>query len=129
MSVRRAFDPPAIAPPYGRYHHGVLVERPERILALSGQLGITGDGAIPDDAGEQATLVFANIDAALAEAGMAREHVVRLTAYLTEATYRLAYMAARDAWVADPAPASTLLIVKALALPAFKVEVEALAVA
>jgi 2-iminobutanoate/2-iminopropanoate deaminase len=38
-------------------------------------------------------------------------------------------MRVRDAWVADPPPASTLLIVKALALPACKIEIEAVAAA
>ena len=49
--------------------------------------------------------------------------------FLTEADYRLDYMRVRDAWVADPPPASTLVIVKALALPACKVEIEAVAAA
>ena len=47
--------------------------------------------------------------------------------FLTEVDYRLDYMRARDAWVEDPAPASTLLVVKALALPACKIEIEAVA--
>ena len=37
------------------------------------------------------------------------------------------YMAARDRFVADPAPASTLMIVSGFAREAFVVEVEALA--
>ena len=55
--------------------------------------------------------------------------IVRLTVFLTEAEYRHGYMRVRDAWVADPPPASTLIIVKALALPACKVEIEAIAAA
>ena len=55
--------------------------------------------------------------------------MLRLSVYLTEAEYRVAYMRVRDAWVADPPPASTLLVVKALALPACKVEIEAMAAA
>jgi enamine deaminase RidA (YjgF/YER057c/UK114 family) len=86
-----------------------------------------GDGSVPDDPGEQAVLAFAAIDACLEEAGMGRGDVVRLTTYLTETEYRAPYMRVRDAWVADPPPASTLVVVKALALPAFKVEVEAVA--
>ena len=58
-----------------------------------------------------------------------RAQVVRLNVFLTEADYRQDYMVVRDAWVADPPPASTLVVVKALALPAFKVEIEAVAAA
>ena len=52
-----------------------------------------------------------------------------LNVFLTEADYRQDYMVVRDAWAPDPPPASTLVVVKALALPAFKVEIEAVAAA
>ena len=86
------------------------------------------EAAAGDDAAGQTEQAFRNIDACLAEAGFARRQVVRLSVFLTEADYRLDYMRVRDAWVADPPPASTLIVVKALALPAFKVEIEAVAV-
>ena len=127
MPDRRHFSPGGISAPLARYHHAVELSRPERWLVLSGQLGIRGDGSVPEDAGEQAALAFAAIDACLAEAGMGRADVVRLTTYITEIEHRPPYMRVRDAWVADPPPASTLVVVKALALPALKVEVEVIA--
>ena len=125
----RHHSPAGIRPPFGRYHHVVEVDGASRLLFMSGQLGIRPDGSIPEDAAAQAEQVFANIDACLQAAGFARRQVVRLSVFLTEADYRVDYMRIRDAWVADPPPASTLVIVKALALPAFKVEVEAVAAA
>lgn len=125
----RHLTPPSIRPPFGRYHHAVEVMGPGRLLFVSGQLGIAADGNIPEDPAAQAEIAFANVEACLAAAGMTRGHVVRLTALLTEAEYRVPYMEVRDRWVADPPPASTLFIVKALALPAFKVEIEAVAAA
>ena len=125
----RHHSPAGIRPPFGRYHHVVEVDGASRLLFMSGQLGIRPDGSIPEDAAAQAEQAFANIDACLQAAGFARRQVVRLSVFLTEADYRLDYMRVRDAWVADPPPASTLVIVKALALPAFKVEVEAVAAA
>ena len=125
----RHHSPAGIRPPFGRYHHAVEAVGASRLLFLSGQLGIRPDGSVPEDAATQTELVFANIDACLDASGFARRQVVRLTVFLTEADYRVDYMRVRDAWVADPPPASTLLIVKALALPAFKVEVEAVAAA
>ena len=75
----------------------------------------------------QTELVLANIEACLVAAGLTRANVVRLTTFITEVEYRQGYMRVRDAWVADPPPASTLLVVKALVLPACKVEIEAIA--
>jgi enamine deaminase RidA (YjgF/YER057c/UK114 family) len=124
---RRHFSPDQLRPPFGRYHHAVSLDRPGRLLVLSGQLAVRPDGSVPEDAGEQAALILASIDACLAEVGMGRGDVVRLTTYITEAEHRAPYMKARDAWVADPPPASTLVVVKALALPACKVEIEAIA--
>ena len=123
----RHLSPDAIRPPFGRYHHLVEVEGASRLLFVSGQLGVRRDGTIPEAVDEQAALAFAAIDACLVAAGLGRERVVRLAVFLTEADYRADYMRVRDAWVADPPPASTLLVVKALALPACKVEIEAIA--
>jgi 2-iminobutanoate/2-iminopropanoate deaminase len=126
---RRHLSPEEVRAPFGRYHHAVAVEGAGRLLFLSGQLGIRPDGSIPEDVAGQAEVIFASIDACLAAAGFTRADVVRLTVFLTEAEHRESYMRVRDAWVGEPPPASTLVIVKALALPAFKVEVEAVAAA
>ena len=113
--------------PYGRYHHGIAVDGGSRLLFLSGQLGIAPDGSTPADLRAQAFQVFANIDALLEEAGLDRSHVVRLTTFLLDPADRGPFMAVRDAWVVDPAPASTLVFIQALARPEFLVEVEAIA--
>ena len=125
----RYFSPSGVCPPFGRYHHAVEARGVERLLVLAGQIGNRPDGSLPDGVAAQAEQAFANIDACLGAAGLTRAQVLRLSVYLTEAEYRLGYMQVRDAWVADPPPASTLLVVKALALPACKIEIEAVAVA
>lgn len=125
--MRRHLDPEAVPAPYGRYRQVVSVPFAGRLTFVSGQLGVAADGMVPESVAGQAELAFAHIDACLAAAGMDRGHVVRLSVYLTDAEDRAAYMRVRDAWVADPPPASTLLVVKALALPACKVEIEAIA--
>lgn len=127
--MRRHLTPETIRAPFGRYHHAVEVRGTERLLFLSGQLGIRPDGSVPEGAAEQTEVALANIDACLAAAGMDRGHLVRLTTFLVDAADRPAFMAVRDGWVPDPPPASTLVIVKALAQPAFRVEVEAVAAA
>ena len=127
--ILRHLSPATLRPPFGRYAQAVEVTGAGQLLFVSGQLGIAADGAVPDGVEAQTELVLANIDACLMSAGLTRANVVRLTTFLTEAEYRPGYMRVRDAWVADPPPASTLLVVKALALPACKVEIEAIAAA
>jgi enamine deaminase RidA (YjgF/YER057c/UK114 family) len=118
-----------VFPPYGRYHHGIAVDGAQRILFLSGQLGIAPDGSIPQDVRAQAEQAFANIEALLMEAGMNRSHVVRLSTFLLKPEHRADFMDVRDRWVEAPVPASTLLFVGALARPEFLIEIEAIAAA
>jgi 2-iminobutanoate/2-iminopropanoate deaminase len=116
-----------VFPPYGRYHHGIALDGASRLLFLSGQLGIGLDGTIPQGVTAQAEQIFANIDTLLAEAGMTRGNVVRLSTFLIDPADRGAYMEVRDRWVESPAPASTLLFISALARPEFRIEIEAIA--
>lgn len=125
--MRLHLDPEAVPKPYGRYRQVVAVPFAGKLAFVSGQLGVAADGSVPESVSDQARLAFAHIDACLAAVGMGREQVVRLSVYLTDLAYRTDYMAVRDAWAADPPPASTLLVVKGLALPACKVEIEAIA--
>ena len=124
-----AMTPAAVAPPFGAYSHGILAP-PGRLLLTSGQLGLGPDGACPPDVAGQARICLATVDAVLAEAGAWREHVLRLTAFVTRREDFAAWMEVRDAWLMDVAvkPASTLLIVSGFTRAEFLVEVEALAV-
>jgi enamine deaminase RidA (YjgF/YER057c/UK114 family) len=127
--MRRHLDPEGAPPPLAKYHHVVAVEGATRLAFISGQLGMHADGGVPEDVTSQTEVAFANLDACLVAVGLTRRDIVRLNVYLTDAEYRRSYMEVRDRWVADPPPASTLVIVKALALPACKVEIEAIAAA
>lgn len=125
----KSLSPPSIAAPFARYSHGVEVAAGQRMVFCSGQLGIAADGTIPDGVREQADLCFANIAAILGEAGMGLADIVRINAYVTDRAYMKGYMEARDAHVASPPPASTLMIVSGFTLPEFKVEIEVVAAA
>jgi enamine deaminase RidA (YjgF/YER057c/UK114 family) len=122
----RRITPKTISPPLANYSHAVEVPANARWLYLAGQVGITPDGTVPSSCAEQAEACFANILAILAEAGMGPGDLVRLNTYLTDAADRAAYGAVRDRHVAPP-PASTLVVVRALARPEFKIEIEAIA--
>ena len=124
----KALTPPGIHPPFGAYSHGIEASA-GRLVATSGQLGIRPDGTIPATVEAQAATCLAAIAAILAEAGLDRRHVLRLSAFVTRREHMAAYMAERDRWLAgvSPRPASTLVIVSGFTHPEFLVEIEALA--
>ncbi len=124
----RPIDPPGRRAPFAAYSHAVLAPV-SRLLAVSGQLGICSDDAVPEGAEAQAGICFASIEAILREAEMEPHHVLRLNAYVTDRAHMAGYMHARDRFIAGLAvpPASTLMIVSGFTRPEFVVEVEALA--
>ncbi len=119
--------PASIKPPFARYSHGVEVPPGKRLVLCSGQLGIGPNESIPEDAGAQAELCFSIIAAVLAEAGLGLEDIVRINAFVTDRAHMKPYMEVRDRVVADPPPASTLVIVSGFTRPEFKVEIEVIA--
>ncbi|PSL19149.1 RidA family protein [Shimia abyssi] len=127
----RPLNPDAIAPPFGRYSHGVEIAPGQRVVRTSGQLALAQDGSVPNGARAQADLCFDNIRHIIAEAGMTPQDVVHVSGYVTDRDYFPDYMAARDAFLEDVdlLPSSTLLIVSGFTRPEFLVEVEVWAAA
>jgi enamine deaminase RidA (YjgF/YER057c/UK114 family) len=125
--MHKPLNPSSIRPPFARYSHGVEVPAGKRLVAVSGQLGVRADDTVPDGVAEQAELCFANIAAILGEAGLTLADIVRINAYVTDRVHMRGYMEVRDRVVADPPPASTLMIVGGFTRPEFKVEVEVIA--
>jgi enamine deaminase RidA (YjgF/YER057c/UK114 family) len=123
----RRITPAAIHRPLANYCHATEVPPDARWLYLSGQVGIRPDGQIPTSFEAQAEACFESIGAILAEAGMSPADLVRLNTYLVDPADLAAYMTVRDRHVGRPPPASTLLVVQALARPQFKIEIEAIA--
>lgn len=123
----RRLNPSSIHPPFANYAHGVEIDAGSRVVFCSGQLGIGRDGVVPAEVEAQARLCFRAIGAILDEAGMTFADIVRLNAYVISAEYLGGYMKARDEFVSNPPPASTLMIVQGFARPEFKVEIEAIA--
>jgi enamine deaminase RidA (YjgF/YER057c/UK114 family) len=119
--------PAGIRPPFARYSHAVEVPAGCRVLFCSGQLGIAADDAVPEGVEAQAELCFRGIAAILAAAGMTMADLVRINAYVSGREHLAGYMRVRDRFVADPPPASTLMIVSGFARPEFLVEVEVVA--
>jgi enamine deaminase RidA (YjgF/YER057c/UK114 family) len=119
--------PTSLHPPFAQYSHALEVPAGMRLLFASGQLGITKDKHVPDDAGGQAELCFKAIGDILASAGMGFSDIVRINAYVSDRAYLKDYMRVRDKYVVSPPPASTLMIVSGFAAEIYKVEIEIIA--
>lgn len=119
--------PTTIRAPFANYSHGVEVPSDARLLVCSGQLGIMPDDHIPDGSEAQTDLIFRNITEILASAEMNLSHIVRINAYVSHRDHLAGYMRARDRYVSEPPPASTLMIVSGFAREEFVVEIEVLA--
>jgi reactive intermediate/imine deaminase len=113
------------APPVSHYCH---VVRAGNLVFVSGSVGIRADGSIPEDPAQQMEVALANVDACLRAAGAGREHVTKVTVFLTDIADRAKVNPPRQRYFGEHRPASTLVAVSALIMPALKVEIEAIAV-
>jgi enamine deaminase RidA (YjgF/YER057c/UK114 family) len=118
-------DAPA---PAGQYSQTVEVTRASRTLHIRGQVGIAADGSIPEDAEAQSALAWQNLQTQLRAAGMDIENPVKTTTIVPNTADIASLRADRTAVTGAHRPASTLII-GGLANPAWKVEVEGIAVA
>jgi len=117
-----------VAAPKTQFSHTARIAAGAERLIISGQVGQTLDGHIPDSAEGQARQVFANLAACLSTHGLSLANVVRLGVFITDAAHLPAVRAVRDEVLAGHKPTSTLLIISGLAHPKYVVEIEAEAV-
>ncbi len=118
-------NPPDVHKPLGLYSHQIELRDSERLLVISGQVGMRGDGTVPEDALEQIEVAFENILSNLRAANMDVNDIIKLTYYLVgeiDATKRRELVASK---LDGHQPCSTLLYVAGLASPVYKVEIEA----
>jgi enamine deaminase RidA (YjgF/YER057c/UK114 family) len=125
---RRDINAPDAPKPAGAYSQAVEVTGATRTLYISGQVGAEIDGTVPADVLAQARLAWASLIAQLAAAGMGLDHIVKLTTIIPDPADIPASRSARADILGERRPASTL-IVGGLANPAWKIEIEAIAVA
>ena len=120
---------PGIYQPPG-YSQAVKVTGAATMLFTAGQVPCDAHGGVAHrgDFVAQARAVFAAVTAHVETAGGRLEHVVKLTAYLTDARYRPEFNAVRAEVFGLRGPASTMVEVRALAHPDYLIEVEAIAV-
>ncbi|MEV5283165.1 RidA family protein [Streptomyces sp. NPDC051994] len=123
------FVRPHGSPPVNGYSHAVAFTGPT--VAVSGQVPVDAEGRTvgESDAAAQIRQVFTNLGIALQAAGARFQDVVKLTVYLTDLADLGAFRRIRDEHL-DPArpPACSLVKVAGLVHPAFRIEIDALAV-
>lgn len=115
-------------PQPGTYTH---VVKSGKLLFIAGQTGVDANGKIVGPGmKEQTEQVFANLMAALRAHGADFSHVAKTTTFVTSISeFRAPEVAAvRAKYVGATPPANTLVQIQQLADPAYKVEIEAIAV-
>jgi len=118
-------NPHNVHQPVGGYTHQIEITGNERMLVLSGQVGMRVDGTIPEDPLEQIDLALENIFRNLQAANMGVKDLVKLTYYLVgeiDTAKRRELVAAK---LQGHKPCSTLLYVARLATPDLRVEIDA----
>lgn len=117
-------NPGGVAPPFGNYSHSALVAKDARWLRVSGQVGVKPDGTIAEGIDAQCEWAWRNLVGILESSGMGLGDVVKTTTYLVNADDVGAFRKARDRVIGAHRPASTLVVVRALASAEWLVEIE-----
>ncbi len=110
------------------YVHAIEVRDPQRLLFVSGTMGLDADGVAGATLDEQLRLIWSNLRAILASAGMSVDNIVRLTSYLRDPAYAQANQDARVAALGDRRIPTTAIVVQTLS-PDWLVEIEIVAAA
>ena len=115
-------------PPPQTYTH---VVKAGKLVFVSGQVGVTSEGDIVGPGmQEQFDQAMTNLATALKSHGADFSHVAKTTTFVTSVPEFLGSgtPAVRAKYVGDNPPANTLVQIVQLADPAYKVEIEAIAV-
>ena len=123
--MKESRNPQNIHKPLGQYSHQIEITGNERMLVLSGQVGMREDGSVPEDALEQIEVAFENIFRNLQAANMDVKDIVKLTYYLVGEIDTAKRRELTASKLQSHQPCSTLLYVAALAAPIYKVEIDA----
>jgi 2-iminobutanoate/2-iminopropanoate deaminase len=118
-------NPSDVHQPLGSYSHQIEIRGNERLLVISGQVGMREDGTLPEDPFEQIEVAFENIFRNLRAAGMDVKDLLKITYYLVgemDTARRREIMLSK---LQGHEPCSTLLYVAGLANPVYKVEIDA----
>ncbi|MFD1931932.1 MULTISPECIES: RidA family protein [Nonomuraea] len=110
------------------YVHAMEVRGAQRLLYVSGTMGLDPQGVPGATLEDQLELVWSNIRAILASADMTVDNIVRLTSYLRDPAYAEANAKARVAALGGRAVPTTAIVAQTL-FSEWLVEIEVVAAA
>jgi 2-iminobutanoate/2-iminopropanoate deaminase len=111
------------------YADAAEIAHNQRILHISGPVGVRPDGTTSPEFAKQCDQALVNLLAVLAAAAMTPENIVKLTCYVVGDQPLSALYDARRRHLPNVSPAVTTLVVQRLALPEWLIEIEAVAAA
>ena len=99
-------------------------------IYVSGQIAYDSNGKLvgEGDMKAQTRQVFDNIKSILESAGSGLKDIVKINTYITDGSKFMDMLAVRSEIFGNDPPASTAVVVAALAFPALLIEVEAIAI-
>ena len=125
--AKQIVNPPGMSAPRG---YSYAVKKTGTPVFISGQVSIDGRDQLvgEGDAAAQVEQVFRNLRTVVEASGGTLDDIVKLNIYVTDAAHRPAVVAARQRHFQEGRyPASTYVVVSALALPQLLLEIEAVA--
>lgn len=123
----KRLNPEQAPEPFSRYAQAVAVPEQFQWLYISGQVGCGRDHKPASGFEAQARLALRNLVTVLEGSGFAIGDLVKLTVFLTSAQDVALWRKIRDEAIRGIEPASTLVVVQALASPDWLIEVEGVA--
>ena len=126
--MHKRHNPDTVVEAFGKgYSQAMEIDPNKRWLFTAGQVGGAPDGNTLDSIEGQVAQTWANIIALLNEGGMGIDDIVKITGYIVGKENFSAYAAGRKKALGEARPASTAIIVPALAMPQWLVEIEVIA--
>jgi len=107
-------NPPGIYAATNDYAHAMEVRDAGRILYVSGTMGLHADGTPGAALAVQLDLIWRNLRAILASAGMSVDNIVRVTSYLRDRAYAEENAAARTAALKGRVVPTTAIVAETL---------------
>lgn len=123
----KSHAPADIFAPVGPYAQAIEATSVNRLLFISGTMGLEPDGSLAKTFEAQANRVWANIDATLAAAGMGRKNLAKLTIWLANCDDWRLGAEIRQRYLGEHKVAMSVVQV-GLVHPDWLIEVEAIAV-
>lgn len=122
-------SPGTLHKPVVKYSHVVTAVSAQKLVFCAGQVAIDTSGNVlpPEDFDAQKRLVMENLQKALAAGGATLADVTKITVYLVDPNDIPKARTIYDEYFASNPPASTMCVLRSLAHPSFRLEIEAFA--